>query len=210
MKLFESYSDVVIKEFWDKLNEITLVENTPGLNNLLSKANKLVFEKFNINPSDKVYFIAGSARLYLSPELRQQFNLGDDIGDLDIIIPNKELWLKAGLNEELKNGGIYRPTSDGSIEVFDVWDPNRGGVEYAKFNVRSTDEILKDATFHDGYFYMSLADIVQYKTNLSRSKEKDVVELFNAFYHGHDKNQILRQIVKILGFAGAKQFLGGK
>lgn len=210
MKLFESYSDVVIKEFWDKLNEITLVENTPGLNNLLSKANKLVFEKFNINPSDKVYFIAGSARLYLSPELRQQFNLGDDIGDLDIIIPNKELWLKAGLNEELKNGGIYHPTSDGSIEVFDVWDPNRAGVEYAKFNVRSTDEILKDATFHDGYFYMSLADIVQYKTNLSRSKEKDVVELFNAFNHGHNKNQILRQIVKILGFAGAKQFLGGK
>ena len=70
----------------------------------------MIFKKFRILPNNKSYFIAGSARLYLYPKLRDAFGLTGTIGDLDLVIPNEQLWVNAGLQEELKNGGIKKKT----------------------------------------------------------------------------------------------------
>ena len=149
MRLTEIYlKEVFLREFWAELEEDLQLDEAidPGLSKLLGEANKIVFEKFGIRKSDKVYFIAGSARLYLYPELRDAFKLKGSIGDLDIVIPDKEIWKKAGLEKELQAGGIYRPTSDGSIEVFTEWNPAKAGGQYADTQVRSTEEILQSAT----------------------------------------------------------------
>ena len=114
----------------------------------------LIFDKFNIKKDDKKYFISGSARLYLSEEISELFNLTKPVGDLDVVIPDKELWINAGLEKEY-NEGVFKPTKDGSMEVFNVWDPSKSGDElYATTKVRSPSEIMNDLTFHDGYWYM--------------------------------------------------------
>ena len=210
MRLFEIYTkDIVLKEFWGSLEETLISEVNGGLNNLLEKANTIVFEKFNINPTERKYFIGGSARLYLYPTLREAFNLSSDIGDLDIVIPDKQLWINAGLENEWNSGGIYRPTEDGSIEVFSVWDPSKAGDMYSNLKIRSSREILSDATNINGYYYMSLNDIMDYKTSLSREKELDVVELITKYRNSNtDRTSFLKKIIDIIGLTKTKQFLG--
>jgi hypothetical protein len=121
MKLSKLYQETLNENnVWRKLESI-LRDGNPlteelggGLAPLLKEANTVIFQKFNINPEDKVYFISGSARLYLYPDLIAELNKMDpknfplQVGDLDMVIPNKELWEKAGLGEFLKTG-IYRP-----------------------------------------------------------------------------------------------------
>lgn len=208
MDLFEVYTrDVVLKEFWDKLEEDLTLNEAEGLPNLLNEANTVIFEKFKINPTDKVYFIAGSARLYLYPELREAFGLTGEIGDLDMIIPDKKLWLQAGLEKEWNEGGIYRPTAE--IEVFNVWAPARSGNAYADTKVRTTAEILGDASLIKGYFYMAMFDIMDYKTSLNREKEQDVVNLVRQ-YQQHDipnKADFLRRMARLIGWEQTKRFL---
>lgn len=213
MRLSEIYiKEFFLKEFWSQVSEDLLDEvDSGGLDTLLSQANEIIFRKFNINPKDRVYFIAGSARLYLYPKLRDAFGLTGTIGDLDIVIPNEELWVKAGLTEELKKGGIYRPTQDGSIEAFTLWAPDRAGGSYADVKVRSTNEILNDADFINGYYFMNMADVADYKTKLNRDKEQEVVDLINKYKESNveDKHGFLRQIISIIGFNNAKDFLSG-
>lgn len=213
MRLSEIYiKEFFLKEFWSQVSEDLLDEvDGGGLDSLLSQANKIIFEKFKINPKDRVYFIAGSARLYLYPKLRDAFGLTGTIGDLDIVIPNEELWVQAGLTEELKNGGIYRPTQDGSIEAFTLWSPEKASGRYADVKVRSTNEILKDADFINGYYFMNMADVADYKTKLGREKEQEVVNLINKYKESNveDKNSFLKQIIGIIGFNNAKDFLSG-
>lgn len=210
MRLTEIYlKEVFLREFWAELEEDLQLDEAidPGLSKLLGEANEIVFEKFKIDPLEKKYFIAGSARLYLYPELRDAFELKESIGDLDIVIPDKELWKKAGLENELKEGGIYRPTSDGSIEVFTEWNPAKAGKQYADTKVAPTEEILQSATPVGGYYYMSFIDIMDYKTQLSRKKEKKVVELIEKYREGSikDKREFLRQIVSSIGADQAKE-----
>ena len=210
MRLTEIYlKEVFLREFWTELEEDLQLDEAidPGLSKLLGEANKIVFEKFGIRKSDKVYFIAGSARLYLYPELRDAFGLKGSIGDLDIVIPDKEIWKKAGLEKELQAGGIYRPTSDGSIEVFTEWSPAKAGGQYADTKVRSTDEILQSASPVGGYYYMSFFDVMDYKTKLGREKEKEVVDLIGKYREGSikDKREFLRQIVSSIGADQAKE-----
>jgi hypothetical protein len=210
MRLTEIYlKEVFLKEFWSELEEDLQLDEAidPGLTKLLSQANKIVFEKFGIRKSDKVYFIAGSARLYLYPELRDAFGLKGSIGDLDIVIPDKEIWKKAGLEKELQAGGIYRPTSDGSIEVFTEWNPAKAGGQYADTKVRSTDEILQSSSPVGGYNYMSFFDVMDYKTKLGREKEKEVVDLIGRYREGSikDKRELLRQLVHAIGVDQAKE-----
>jgi hypothetical protein len=210
MRLTEIYlKEVFLREFWAELEENLQLDEAidPGLSKLLSQANKIVFEKFGIKPSEKKYFIAGSARLYLYPELRDAFKLKGSIGDLDIVIPDKNLWINAGLENELEEGGIYRPTSDGSIEVFTEWNPAKIGGQYANTEVSPTEEILQKATLVGGYYYMSFIDIMDYKTKLSRKKEKKVVELIEKYREGSikDKREFLRQIVSSIGADQAKE-----
>lgn len=213
MRLSEIYvKEIVLREFWNQLEEDLVVSEAAdgGLTSLLEKANELIFAKFKINPNVKNYFIAGSARLYLYQELRDAFQLTSSIGDLDIVIPNKQLWVNAGLEKEWNENGIYRPTNDGSVEVFNVWDPRKAAAAYANVNVRSSAEILNDCTLINGYYYMSFNDIADYKTNLSRDKEQDVVALISQYLKGKtsDRTSFIRQIVKLIGLDKTKQFLG--
>lgn len=210
MRLTEIYlREVILREFWAQLEEELQVDEAidPGLSKLLSQANKIIFDKFGIKPSEKKYFIAGSARLYLYPELRDVFGLTGGIGDLDIVIPDENLWIKAGMDKELKAGGIYRPTSDGSIEAFTIWDPSKAGGQYKDTQVRSTEEILQNASPVEGYYYMSFMDIIDYKTKLGREKEKEVVDLISKYRQGSfkDKREFLKQIINSIGVNQAKE-----
>ena len=215
MNLTEIYiREVFLKSVLRELDEMFPIDESldPGLTQLLNKANTIVFDKFGIDPSEKgKYFIAGSARLYLSSPLRDAFNLKGSLGDLDIVIPDEELWRKAGLEKELANGGIYRPTNNGTIEVFTKWDPAKAGGEYANTKVRSTDEINRESEFHGGYYFMSQADVLDYKMKLSREKDDEVVDLARNFIQGgkKDRNGFIRKFIQIVGKDNARRFLGG-
>jgi hypothetical protein len=215
MNLTEIYiREVFLKNFLTELEGMFPIDESldPGLTQLLNKANTIIFDKFGINPSDQgKYFIAGSARLYLSTPLRDVFGLKGTLGDLDIVIPDEELWRKAGLEKELASGGIYRPTKDGSIEVFTKWDPAKAGGEYANTKVRSTDEILGDAELHNGYYFMKQEDVMDYKMKLSREKDEEVVDLARNFIQGgkKDRNGFIRKFIEIVGKDNARRFLGG-
>ena len=215
MNLTEIYiREVFLKSVLRELDEMFPIDESldPGLTQLLNKANTIVFDKFGIDPSEKgKYFIAGSARLYLSSPLRDAFNLKGSLGDLDIVIPDEELWRKAGLEKELANGGIYRPTDNGTIEVFTKWDPAKAGGEYANTKVRSTDEINRESEFHGGYYFMSQADVLDYKMKLSREKDDEVVDLARNFIQGgkKDRNGFIRKFIQIVGKDNARRFLGG-
>lgn len=211
MKLSEAYNQALISEFWKTLEEeLILDEGTSGLENLIAQANELVFKKFQINPKERKYCIVGSARLYLYPSLREAFGLTGTIGDLDIVIPNKEDWIKAGLEENWNKGGIYRPTKDGSVEVFNVWDPSRAGGQYADVKVRSTEEVIRDATLINGYYFMSLYDIIDYKMSMNRNKEQDIVKLIKKYQESGVNNRkgLLRKMAQIIGVDKTKEFLG--
>lgn len=213
MRLSEIYiKEFFLKEFWGEVSKDLLDEvDSAGINILLTRADELIFKKFRILPNNKSYFIAGSARLYLYPKLREAFGLDGTIGDLDIVIPNEEIWINAGLQDELQKGGIYRPTQDGAIEAFTIWDPSKAGGSYADVRVRPTSAILADADEINGYYYMSMADVADYKTKLSREKEQEVVNLINQYKESNteDKHSFLRQIINAIGLNNAKEFLGG-
>lgn len=209
MRIFEIYAkEVVLREFWDTLSEnLEINENESGLPSLLSQANEVIFQKFNINPKDKVYFICGSARLYLYPKLREAFNLNSTIGDLDLVIPDKTLWIQAGLEKEWNEGGIYRPTNE--IEAFNIWAPNRASEKYADTKVRPTNKIMQDATNIGGYYYMSLGDIMDYKMALHRDKEQDIVNLITQYQrqNTYGKSEFLRKIASLIGIEKTREFL---
>lgn len=204
MKLYEVYKQIQLDEFWGGIEEqlLTEVGEDAGLSSLLGEANQVVFKTFNINPKERVYFIAGSARLYLHPELRDYFGL-KPIGDLDIIVPEEQLWVNAGLTNAWNNNGIYRPTNE--IEVFNLWLPAKAGGQYADTQVRDTKTILASATFVNGYYFMPIRDIVDYKLKLSREKEAVVVNLVTKYMKGgQDKMDILKNIISLIGKENTK------
>ena len=212
MRLSEIYvREVLLKEFWKGVQEDLVVESSDsGLKELIGRANEIIFAKFKIKPTEQVYSIVGSARLYLYPTLREAFNLTGGIGDLDMVIPNKELWIQAGLEENWNKGGIYRPTDDGSIEAFNLWDPAKAGGAYADVSVRSTPQIVADSTLINGYYFMSLEDIMDYKTKLGRDKEQDVVSLITQYQKSNldNKKALIKRMISIIGVNNTKQFLG--
>lgn len=213
MRLSEIYiKEVLLSEFWKNIEEDILINEVDGsgLKDLIQEANTIIFEKFKIKPTDKVYSIVGSARLYLYPTLREAFGLTGTIGDLDIVIPEKQLWINAGLEENWNKGGIYRPTDNGSIEAFNEWAPQKAGGAYADVQVRSTPDIIRDSTLINGYYFMSIQDIMDYKTKLGREKEKEVVDLINQYQRSNinDRKEFLKRVVKVIGIDKTKQFLG--
>jgi hypothetical protein len=210
MKLSEAYNKAFITEFWGKLEEDLIVEAGSGLQNLIAQSEELIFKKFRIQPSDRKYTIVGSARLYLYPTLRDAFGLTGSIGDLDMVIPNKEDWINAGLEENWNKGGLYRPTDDESIEAFNVWDPSKAGGEYADVQVRSTQEVVDGATLINGYYFMSLFDIMDYKMSMNRDKEQDIVNLIRKYQESGTNNRmgLLRMMAKLIGIDKTKEFLG--
>lgn len=212
LRLTEIYvKEVVLKEFWKQVEEDLIAEGEDsGLKELIQRANEIIFAKFNIDPKDRVYSIVGSARLYLYPTLRDAFGLEGTIGDLDMVIPDKKLWIEAGLEENWNKGGIYRPTDDGSIEAFNEWAPQKAGGAYADVQVRSTADIVRDSTLINGYYFMSIQDIMDYKTKLGREKEKEVVELINQYQRSNvdNKKEFLKRIVRLIGLDKTREFLG--
>lgn len=193
MKLSKLYEETINENnVWKRLGEL-LSYNEPldegldgGLINLLNLSKKLVFKKFKIKPEQRVYFIAGSARLYLYPDLIAELNKRDPIhfklhvGDLDIIIPNDMLWTNAGLVNELNKDGLYKPTGDDTIEVFSEWRPDKvPGFENTEF--RNQEEIFKDLEFIDGYWFMNLKDVLDYKNKLNRPKEAEIANLIKHY-----------------------------
>ena len=196
MNLTEIYINVFFENLFKELQEEYLINETvnPALQDLLKKADTLVFKKFGINPKDKVYFIAGSAALYLFPALRSQLELRSTIGDLDIVIPDSKYWKQAGLEGQT----VYRPEGDKHIEAFTKWDPAQAGGDYANVQVRSTSDILEDAFQSQGYWFMGLRDIFEYKIKLDRPlKDKEIIDKIKAYQEGStaDKIGLLRQLL---------------
>lgn len=213
MRLSEIYTkEIVLREFWNGVEKDLVISEAAdsNLSSLIGEANDIIFNKFKINPKERKYSIVGSARLYLYPTLREAFGLTGTIGDLDMVIPNKEDWINAGLEANWNKGGLYRPTDDESIEAFNVWDPSRAGEKYADVNVRGTSDIIRDSTNINGYFFMSIADIMDYKTSLNRDKEKEIVDLVNTYQESgsNNKTEFLKRIVKLIGKHKAREFLG--
>lgn len=227
MNLFEIYiKEIYLKKFCEDLEEsIQLTEeiNNAALSNLLNQAEKTIFPRFGIESSEpNKYFIAGSARLHLFPQLSSILN--DNIGDLDIVIPGEAEWeyLKNYLekhnipyNKEEVEQGIYRPKDAPQIEAFTKWDPSKVDPEKFKDTTfSSTPTILRTSSRKPvgGYYFMPLYDIVDYKMKLNRTKEEGVTNLLVQYINAtseEEKQDIRTQIIQI--FAGdetaAKSFL---
>ena len=222
MKLFDIYVKGVLLESIFELLENDISDDDEmdsSLKSLLDNANSLVFDEFGIKPSERKYFVAGSSRLYLSKELRDTFNLTSSIGDLDIVIPDKKIWnnlidLDTAINnltniiENLKRG-IYRPTSDDSIEAFQIWLPGIVDKKYEGMSVRDSNEILSDSRFKQGYYFMPIRDVVEYKFKLNRDKEQDVVKLVNQYRESspQEKRVIVKKIISLFGIEEARKLL---
>jgi hypothetical protein len=222
MNLIEIYIDIFFESFFKELQEeLTLeedninAESSSVLQKLLKQGNKLIFDRFGINPSEKKYFIGGSAALYLYPDLRTQLGAVTKIGDLDIVIPGEENWDTLSANktagkfkvtdeklfESNLEKGIYRPeeVKQNEIEAFKEWRPDlASGGDFQNVDVRSTATILQRAIFKDGYWYMSLRDIIDYKLKLGRKKEEEIADIIAKYKAGAfgNKADFLRNLLQ--------------
>lgn len=217
MNLSELYNEALNENnVWKKLEsilstgEVLSEEIGGGLDKLLIEANKIIFNKFKISPKDKVYFISGSARLYLYPDLIAELNSMDPknfplyVGDLDMIIPDKQLWVNAGLSEFL-NKGIYRPYQLNppqtrlNIEVFTVWAPNRTP-GYEHMSTSNQETILNNLEFLHGYWFMGLEDVLDYKDVMKRDKEKALSDMIKQYETTGSENRpdFLKRVAAIL------------
>jgi hypothetical protein len=129
---------------------------------------------------------------YTDPNSQFLKKLGKIVGEKNIplvVDRFKKQWKQYG-------GKIYRPggTEDGlklsksDIEAFDVWELRRDK-DAKDVDVRSTEEILKDAVKIGGYYYMSIYDVFDYKSKLDRKKEKKIVEKLKKFLNGSQTPQ---------------------
>jgi hypothetical protein len=218
--------EIYLKKFCDDLEDsLQLTEeiNNSALTDLLKQAEQTIFPRFGIKSNEpNKYFIAGSARLHLYPQLATILN--DTIGDLDIVIPGQKEWdyLNQYLSknnlpsnkEELANH-IYRPKDAPKLEAFDIWDPSKvDSVKFKDTTFTSTSTLLKTSGRKPvgGYYFMPLSDIVDYKMKLDRTKEEGITSLLSKYINAKsedEKQDIRTQIIRI--FAGdetaAKSFL---
>jgi hypothetical protein len=222
MKVSSLLTEVLLKKFCESLEEELNESEAPSseLTTLLSEAKIKVFDKYKIDPKTQTYFLAGSARLHLYPKLQEVMNVGP-IGDLDIVIPKlpeitkKLAQTSTDTNTKTNNSSKpIEPVEPGTkiavtdkIEIFDKWDPTKAKPEGAKdFSIRSTDEILKSAKSVKGYWYMSLYDVMDYKLNLNRDKEKNLtIELSNYLNASDEKTKEEIKIKILQAFAGNEE-----
>jgi hypothetical protein len=204
MKLTEIYlREILLKEVFSDLKEILQIDETAKnkLQSLLDDADELLFKPFGITKKDhKKYVITGSAQLHLYPLLKRALGL-DQPGDLDLVIPGEAEWdhLKKYLEkeedfegevEELYKKRIYRPNDD--IEAFQEWNPPGA-------KVASTSEIMSNSEKIGDYNYMSFEDIINYKMDLNRDKEQEIVNLVNAYKEAksnEEKDEIFKKILR--------------
>lgn len=213
MKLKRALNEVLLQRFCEDLETAQVGTVTGRLASLLNEAQDLIFKPFEINPKEQKYFIAGSARLYLYPELQELLKL-KPIGDLDFVIPGKEEWTKLNAflaknpNPKIKpqdvQAGRYIPHD--YIEAFDEWLPKYDEEAVKDFSVRSTLDILRSSKQVGGYYFMSLYDIMDYKLNLNRDKEKKMTELLISYQKASSaaEKQKIKEFVLQL-FAGDEE-----
>ena len=226
MKLKEILvKEILLKEFCEHLEETTAaMKSVQGkLARLLDDSKDLVFKPFGITAKDPKYFIAGSARLYLYPQLAEILKL-KEVGDLDMVVPGRAEWEKVynynqqNPNPEIEEGelkkGIWRPTADDSIEAFTKWAPNLAKTKDAKdFSVRDTNAILADSikTPIGGYYFMSLYDIMDYKLNMNRPKEQAITKYLIEFQQAssQERESIKQKVLELVAGVEtqAKDFL---
>lgn len=205
--------DSLLKEFCVDLEKFINESGSkmdPRLMSLLKKAEPTVFCPFGIKHTEKKYFIAGSARFYLYPNLVKLFKL-KPIGDLDLVVPNNKYWHQLeDYVDKYPNDNVppeeiemrrYTPTKEKDIEVFDEWLPKYDEEATEDFSVRDTSTILKDSTKIHGYYFMSFYDILQYKMTLKREKELPILDLLTKYKNGteEEKHNIRIEIMSILG-----------
>jgi hypothetical protein len=167
-------------------------------NPMLLKVLNELDENFPLTIGDLDVLVPGKAewetlyKNYTNPESDFLKKIGKKIGEKNIPIVMqrfKKQWEQYG-------GKIYRPggTKDGlkltknDIEAFDVWDPSKVK-DTVDINVRSTEEILKDAVKVDGHYYMNIYDVFDYKTKLNREKEKEILKKLRVFLDGSQTPQ---------------------
>ena len=213
IKLKRVVYETLLREFSNdlerSLNESS-VSPSSRLKMLLKKADKTVFTPFSIKPTEQKYFIAGSARIHLYPELVKMLNLRP-IGDLDIVVPNNKYWddlenyIQRYPNSSVGPDEIklrrYSPTPEEDIDVFDKWLPKYDEESIGNFEVRDTNAILNDSRNLGGYYYMSFFDIIDYKFALKREKEMPIINLLIKYKKGtqSEKDLIKKQLISILG-----------
>ena len=202
MKLKRALNEVLLQRFCEDLEASVQPGVATGrLASLLDESQELIFEPFKLDTNQQKYFIAGSARLYLYPELQELLKL-KPVGDLDVVIPDKAYWnnLNAHLAknpnpavrpEDVK-AGRYIPHPD--IEAFNAWLPKYDEESAKDFSVRTTIDILRSSKLIDGFYYMSLYDIMDYKLNLNRAKETQLTDLLIRYQKA--KNDPERQEIK--------------
>ncbi len=207
-KLAPLYIESLHEELWQFAKSDLLTEVSSKLQTLLDLADKHVFEPMGIDPKDQAYFIAGSARIFLYPELIKAVNIDRTIGDIDIVIPDKKYWKNAG-KEDLYNKGWEFEVDGKELSVFSSWDPRLGADQALDYNVASTSDILSRADLIDGHWFMDFADIIDYKMRLGREKEEQFVQLFMRYKNSSPQKRsvILRRIIKVIGRKEAEQFL---
>jgi hypothetical protein len=203
MKLTEIYlKELLLKEVWSDLKEILQIDEAAAktLKSLLDDADELLFKPFGIKKNNhKKYVVSGSAQLHLYPLLKQALGL-EKPGDLDLVIPGDAEWKH--LKQYLEDNGtweehkdnyekrIYRPNND--IEAFQEWNPPGA-------KVASTSEIMSNSDKVGDYNFMSFEDIIDYKMDLSREKEQEIINLIKDYKNAQseaEKSEIVKKILK--------------
>jgi len=207
-KLAPLYIESLHEELWQSAKSDLLTEVSSKLQTLLDLADKHIFAPMDIDPKEHAYFIAGSARIFLYPELIKAVKIDRTIGDIDIVIPDKKYWKNAG-KEDLYNKGWEFEVDGKELSVFSSWDPRLGADQALDYNVASTSDILSRADLIDGHWFMDFADIIDYKMRLGREKEEQFVQLFMRYKNSspQERSVILRRIIKVIGRKEAEQFL---
>ena len=208
IKLKSLYIESLHEELWQFAKSDLLTEVSSKLQTLLDLADKHIFEPMDIDPKEQAYFIAGSARIFLYPELIKAVNIDRTIGDIDIVIPDKKYWKNAG-KEDLYNKGWEVEVDGKELSVFSSWDPRLGADQAMDYQVADTNDILKRADQLEGHWFMDFADIIDYKMRLGREKEEQFVKLFMRYKNSSPQERavVLRRIINTIGFENAKQFL---
>ena len=209
MQLTTVYIEMLHERLWESVTSELLVEASPELKTLLQLADDHVFKPMGITPTDDVYFIAGSARIYLQPDIISSFKIDRKIGDLDIVIPGKEYWTNAGKEAEFDAGAWEFEVNGKELSVFTKWDPRKSAERVQDYDVASTSDILNRADIVDGHWFMDFADIADYKMRLNREKEQQFVGLYTSYMNASPmkRGMVLRKIVNVIGLDPARQFL---
>ena len=208
IKLKSLYIESLHEQLWQSVKHDLLTEVSSKLQTLLDLADEHVFNPMGIDTKDQVYFIAGSARIFLYPDLISAVNINRQIGDIDIVVPDRKYWKNAG-KEDLYNKGWEIKVDGKELSVFSSWDPRLGADQAMDYQVADTNDILKRADQLKGHWFMDFADIIDYKMRLGREKEEQFVKLFMRYKNSSPQERavVLRRIINTIGFENAKQFL---